>query len=378
MNTSTSPIIEINGTGIHNRGAELMAIAISEKLKSVYPNVKVVVPSTFGYIHDLERYNFLVTSRIESKMKRAIFTLFYAFIKKKVVNSKKIDVILDASGFAFSDQWGEKAAQKLLSKSSKNKLLILLPQALGKFEKLEVRNSAVKLFDRAEIIFARDTLSYQYAKDIITDEKKLLQCPDFTVGIDPKKDETISCPNSFVAIVPNIRMLDKMGNSEAYLIFLRHSIRKLKDNGLEPVFIIHDSHEDRNVIGMLGEEYKKLKVIQHQDPRVLKWILGQAQFVIGSRFHALVSTMSQGVPCIGAGWSHKYPELFADFANREALIDDLSDLASLEKQIKAFSDDITHKERSQLIKSAADELKGKVEKMWELVINQINQHIQKN
>lgn len=36
--------IEIHGTGIHNRGAELMAIAVAEKVAARYPDAQIIVP----------------------------------------------------------------------------------------------------------------------------------------------------------------------------------------------------------------------------------------------------------------------------------------------------------------------------------------------
>ena len=47
--------------------------------------------------------------------------------------------------------------------------------------------------------------------------------------------------------------------------------------------------EDRAVLARLEGEARTLPVFEHDDPRVLKWILSKATMVIGSRFHALVS-----------------------------------------------------------------------------------------
>ncbi|CAB1220493.1 polysaccharide pyruvyl transferase family protein [Acinetobacter bouvetii] len=381
MIKNTTPIIEIHGTGIHNRGAELMAIAISEKIWSLYPNAKIVVPSTFGFPSDISRYGFFTSSTLELLAKRAVFSLTIAGLTGKIIKSKKVDVVLDASGFAFSDQWGEyfpkHLFQKMIAKHRVHQSLILMPQALGKFEKKDVSDWTKKLFSRADIVFARDEQSYKYSEPLIDLSNKLKLSPDFTIAVKPLENSSIQLPEKFVAIVPNLRMLDKSDDPEAYLNFLKKSIELILKNGLVPLFLIHDAKEDLKVVATLGENYSNIEAIQHQDPRVLKWILGQAQFVIGSRFHALVSTMSQGVPCIGAGWSHKYPELFADFSNRDGLIDNLADLTSLEKQITIFSNQVTYVERSKQIQSAANELKNKVDQMWKLIIENINQHLEK-
>lgn len=378
MNTTKAPIIEIHGTGIHNRGAELMAIAISEKIWSVYPNAKIVVPSTFGFPSDINRYGFFTSSTLEILAKRAIFSLGVAGLTGKIIRAHKVDVVLDASGFAFSDQWGsyfpKHLYQKMTAKNRIDQKLILMPQALGKFEKSEVKEWTQKLFSRAEIVFARDIQSFNYSKNLL-DQNKLKLSPDFTIAVKPLPNSSINLPKNFVAIVPNLRMLDKSDDPKAYLKFIETSLDLIQSHGLTPLFLIHDAKEDLKVVAQLENKYQNIQTIQHEDPRILKWILGQAKFVIGSRFHALVSTMSQGVPCIGAGWSHKYPELFADFNNREGLVDDLSDLNKLSNLIALFSNENTHKDSSVKIQSAANELKMKVNNMWEIVIENINLQI---
>jgi len=376
MNKTNTPIIEIHGTGIHNRGAELMAIAISEKIKAVYPHAKIVVPSTFGFPADIKRYGFYVIPELYVKNKRNIaFYLANIFFGKKI-NSKKIDLILDASGFAFSDQWSELYSDILLNKANKsnrkNKPLVLLPQALGPFENEKVKSSVKGLFNRAKVVCARDDESYKYASDVISDLSKLKKFPDFTIQVSALADKSIVLPQKYVAIVPNIRMTDKTNNKNDYINFVRESIDYIKTQGIEPLFIIHDAKEDHKIVDMLGDGYTRIKVIKHDDPRVLKYILGKAEFVIASRFHALVSAMSQGVPCVGAGWSHKYPELFKDFNNIENLQTDLSDTKKLYEILEKLCNHEYRENKSREIISAKKELEIKLNQMWDLIFNEIN------
>lgn len=264
----------------------------------------------------------------------------------------------------------------ILGRSSQ--LLILMPQALGAFNNDAVKDGCKKLFERASLVFPRDTMSYKYVTNLFAEQNnKIKQCPDFTITVKPKVDESVQLPENFVGIVPNIRMLDKLDNKESYLSFLRKSVDSIIKYQMTPVFVVHDAHEDRNVVKLLGDGYQDFLIVQHEDPQVLKSILGKAQFVIGSRFHALVSTLSQGVPCIGAGWSHKYPELFSDFSTRESLIDDLTDLDALEKQISLLSQSNYRSQKSNEIMVAANRLKGQINEMWDIVLNEIEQHLNK-
>jgi colanic acid/amylovoran biosynthesis protein len=42
-------------------------------------------------------------------------------------------------------------------------------------------------------------------------------------------------------------------------------------------------------------------------------VIGRCDYLVGSRFHALVFALSQAVPCTALGWSHKYGELMGLF-----------------------------------------------------------------
>lgn len=379
MKSNKSPVIEIHGTGVHNRGAELMAIAISEKIWSVYPNAKIAVPSTFGLQNDIKRYGFTTTLALEIKRKRPLYSLLIGVLTGNIIHPREVDIVLDASGFAFSDQWGVEHAKRLGDKLNngyrKKQALILLPQALGPFNNSAVKKYSKLVFDRASLVFARDTQSHMHVSKVISDLSNLQQSPDFTVNIKPMEKKSIELPEKFVAIVPNARMLDKMDNAEDYLAFLRHAVDIIKAQNITPVFVVHDGYQDREVVSQLGEKYQNVPIIQDQDPRVLKWILGKSEFVIGSRFHALVSALSQGVLCIGVGWSHKYPELFNDFSNSEGLIANMKDIAALENLVSKYSDQDYKKIKSQEVVSAANKIKNQVDDMWDIVINQINMKI---
>ncbi len=372
--------IEIHGTGIHNRGAELMSIAIAERMRSTFPDVRIVVSSWFGSAQDISRYGFLNHWENAGKfgMMRSVLRLVQTIGQKDVISPADVDVVLDASGFGFSDQWGSRQARILTQKMNrfyrKKQPLILLPQALGGFENPEVAAWCRKLFERASFVCARDTQSFAYAKPLVATEKIRLY-PDFTIGVSAKIPADMNIPQNFAAIVPNMRMLDKTGESEAYLEFLRHAVERISSAGLVPTFLIHDAHEDKRVIELMGERYMQLPVLTHSDPRVLKGILGKANFVIGSRFHALVSALSQGVPCIGAGWSHKYPELFRDFSCQHLLISDLSDKHLLETTIDKLCSSSSRNKIAEDIRESSEKMKKRVIAMWTEVESSIKHAI---
>ena len=77
-----------------------------------------------------------------------------------IVLDKEIDIVIDAAGFAYSDQWGEKASLGLASSCRSWKdngaKVILLPQAFGPFENPVIRRAMISVVDNVDLVFARE------------------------------------------------------------------------------------------------------------------------------------------------------------------------------------------------------------------------------
>jgi colanic acid/amylovoran biosynthesis protein len=361
--------IEIHGVGAHNRGAELMAIAIAERMRTSFPGVRIVVPPNYGSFEQRARHGFLTTWEFPGRFRaRTIARLLPKNILcvAGILNPNEVDMVLDSSGFAFSDQWGPGFARHLTRKMNRrgrrNQSLVLLPQAFGPFKNQEVARLTRQLMNRSELIYARDDRSLAELR-ALRNGPTIRKSPDFTIAMKPKADNSIKLPALFAAIIPNKRMLDKRNNAD-YYGFLQRAIVSLQARRLNPVFVLHDANEDREVIAHLENNGRSIPVFEHDDPRVLKWILGRAAFVIGSRFHALVGALSQGVPCVGAGWSHKYLELFTDFHCADFMISDLTDMSTLESLLTRLHTPETYCAMSNIILAAVARLREQNEAMW--------------
>jgi colanic acid/amylovoran biosynthesis protein len=196
--------------------------------------------------------------------------------------------------------------------------------------------------------------------------KKVVQFPDFTLAVSPSEDACLSASGR-VLVVPNYRMLDKRDANLDYITFLVRAFALIRAKGLDPAFLIHDAVEDLRIVDLARNEGLSAEVISHDDPRVLKKLLAEASFVIGSRFHSLVSALSQSTPCIGCGWSHKYKELFSDFECPEMLLEDFGNHDSLVNKVNALTCAAGRAEAVSNIQNATRALKIKVDTMWELV-----------
>jgi len=92
---------------------------------------------------------------------------------------------------------------------------------------------------------------------------------------------------------------------------------------------------------------------------------------LGSRFHGLVSALSQGVPALATGWSHKYQMLFEDYGIPEGMLKVGASDAEIERKVAWITDD---REQIQTeLKARAEHLKAQSEQMWQQVFEVIDQ-----
>jgi colanic acid/amylovoran biosynthesis protein len=96
----------------------------------------------------------------------------------------------------------------------------------------------------------------------------------------------------------------------------------------------------------------------------IKGILGTCDATVGSRFHGLVSALSQGVPSVATGWSHKYERLFQDYGFDEGLVSVTDSDQTLHSKLDFLINSDSAKQLRNQLNRKSDELKGLSEEMW--------------
>jgi colanic acid/amylovoran biosynthesis protein len=193
--------------------------------------------------------------------------------------------------------------------------------------------------------------------------------PDFTNLIEGKLPHYAGQFKKCVAIIPNTRMFDKTsGNTGGdYLNFLNLCIEQLLNRRLSPFILLHEKNDlqiSEKVIAKLSAE---VPLVMEENPLYIKGLLGQCDFVIGSRFHGLVSALSQGVPAIGSGWSHKYQWLYKDYGVPELLMENSLRDTDLNKKIDMLIERGKRQTLDQNLKRASEQQKLLVRQMWEKI-----------
>ncbi|MEX0597303.1 MAG: polysaccharide pyruvyl transferase family protein, partial [Candidatus Paceibacterota bacterium] len=181
--------IQIDGTNTKNKGAELMLHGILDQISRVYPKAEVYFNTYYGKLGEID-------TSINLKKRKLLFSAYPDAILKKIGfkttifsvfhTHKKLDIVFDASGFRFGDQWNHSSyyndrLQNYMSNLKKNETkIIFLPQAFGPFKTLQGSRSAKIINDYADIIIARESLSQNYLLEAGVDENKVRVNTDFT------------------------------------------------------------------------------------------------------------------------------------------------------------------------------------------------------
>lgn len=344
-------LIEIHGGQFKNKGAEkMLTVAIAELSKRL-PDARFVVDEVFGKTQDIRsrglvslvpRRGWVSNPRFGKKLsvQRFVGQLLpnLSRVTANYATLSDVDALIDISGFAYTDEWGTVPCRsiRLLAEyySETSRPVIFLPQALGPFRHGENIANFKRAFAAVNQIYARDTESLAFVRELTGESRKLKLAPDITLFAEARRQPVACDLSAPVLFVPNIRMLRQGSAVWAghYTVTLSAMINSALARGLTPQLLVHDqSGQDKAIAEEVRNACRaNIEIIQEGDPWRLKKRISQAFFVVGSRYHALVAGFSTGVPSIALGWSHKYPTLYRDFGQEGYVLASPDMLAALE------------------------------------------------
>jgi polysaccharide pyruvyl transferase WcaK-like protein len=379
--------IELRGINFFNKGAELMLQAVVCRVKKEIPGALFVIERSSYFPRNKQLKNGIYTNANFRRFTflRHLFYLIPAFVRKRFhyIGEKEIDVVFDCSGFAYGDIGGAKKASTRLGDhiekwKKQGKKVIMLPQAFGPFSNEKLVLVMKKIIHHADLIYARDRVSLEYLTQLCGYNEKIICAPDFTNLIDGTVPPYFDSAKYEVAIIVNSQMLNatSINDSEAYLNLLHKIIRMINELGFKPFFLIHEVKTDISVAEKINQNLEiKLPVIIEEDPLYIKGIISKSITVVTSRFHGLVSCLSQAIPCLATSWSHKYEMILQDYNYSEALLNVQCDDELLFAKVKSI---LTEPFRSEIIQNLKNEsLKQKQlsEQMWEQVFREIEKGV---
>lgn len=316
--------IEILGVYHRNKGALLMLEAILDRLRAEFPGARFAVPLSTP-VETRLAYGLYATPAHDAYRLDAAGLAGYvpARLRRRfgLLAASEVDVVLDASGFGYGDYWGLRKLERRLAAplarwKRPGRAAVLLPQALGPFDRPGMADAFRKAVGALDLVFVRDRQSLEHVRKVVGDDPRVRLAPDFTNLLHPALPERLRDVAGSALVIPNEKMIS--GQSEErradYLGFLREAVAAIRASGREATLLIHEGVGDRRIAAELNALLDRpVPLIDEPSPLVTKAVIGAAELIVSSRFHGLVSALSAGVPALACGWSHKYQELMGDY-----------------------------------------------------------------
>jgi polysaccharide pyruvyl transferase WcaK-like protein len=259
-----------------------------------------------------------------------------------------------AGGDSFSDIYG---LSRLLYVSlpqilvlALGKPLWILPQTLGPFKTSLAKVTARFILKNSQRVFSRDRQGLETVHNLLGIERgKLSFCYDMGFALKPEIDEEripgwMRKRDGDAPLVGlNVSGLLWMGGYSRQNMFgLKVDYRKLiiriidyyvRELDVDLALIPHvfgeqiGSESDvvacREVFGQLKSKYEnRLHLIEDRfDQHEIKAVIGRCSFLIGSRMHACIAALSQGIPAVGLAYSRKFIGLYSSLELEDLVID---------------------------------------------------------
>lgn len=283
--------------------------------------------------------------------------------KERIVNSnwrlkalKEADFVCDIrGGDSFSDIYGlnrflSGALSQICVLLLGNKY-ILLPQTYGPYRSKLAQHLAILILKRAYRILSRDKNSIKTINSLLRDKalgSKIFFCPDVAfllVAIRPEQLK-VEPPISKIAkpvVGFNINGLLYNGGYTRnnmfrlkydYKAFTHQIIRRILEETTSHIVLIphtfapkghveSDNDACNEVFNNLSLDFEdRLHFVNAvYDQFEIKSIIGMCDFFIGSRMHACIAALSQGIPTIGVAYSQKFKGVFDSIDAGDLVID---------------------------------------------------------
>lgn len=360
--------VQLLGAGLPNRGAELMVRTVMDQFKQRYSNCTFCIDQNIPDA-ELELVGLLRKVPFKRNPLQRIITPFLPKYKN-YVKENEVNVIIDISGFAYGDFWGEKKLYNRLFRclplwEKNNTPLFILPQAFGPFTEANFPHYFKAVASYADLFCARDSQSYEYLQKLGLEGVQRYK--DITLSYSEK--ETISLPESpYSLVIPNTKILESdIISKEDYIAMITRFVNKMKDQQITPILLNHEGRKDLQ----LCKEISKLLGIDYINPKnslEIKYLISHSKLVFTSRYHGLISSLETGVVPIVFGWSHKYKEILSEFNLTHLLITDpQQELDTLLNSL--VEPELKNIQRS--IKKQSAKAKLSLEAMWEELFSKL-------
>lgn len=255
---------------------------------------------------------------------------------KQIKAISQADVFLDQGGITFVDgreKFLVYNVASILPALVLGKKVVKCAQALGPF-KSPINRLAAKIFlPKIELIVARGSVTRKYLDGLKL--SNVIDGADYAFLLEVTKEERTSAKQYYdtgffkdkktIGISPSVVMNNKIKKAGGdYVDVLAKVCRKYLKKGYRIVVLPHsvrlNGKEHNNDLPLCSRLFEKIDdnknclfVEKELSSQELRAVIGECDFFIASRFHAMVSSLAMQVPTLVIGWSHKYKEVLEMF-----------------------------------------------------------------
>lgn len=230
--------------------------------------------------------------------------------------------------------------------------LIMLPQTYGPYNRYLARVMARYILKRAQLIYSRDRTGKEFVNKLLHASRngKVRFVPDVAFVLDSyrpnqlhiKPSMEIRKPGS-ILIGVNVSGLLYNNDNNNIRFNLRSDYKELISDVMEMlladkqvnilliphVFPPKENEYESDPIAC-SQIYRKLNakyddrvflVQEEYDHTGIKYIIGCCDFVLGSRMHACIAALSQGIPAVGLAYSDKFEGVFESIGENDCVVD---------------------------------------------------------
>jgi polysaccharide pyruvyl transferase WcaK-like protein len=366
-----------------NRGVSALAASVVKIFRSIDSEAKIsfFIGNRLSKPQEVRLSNKIVPVKVvnyrlspKAHLNEHLFWIFFLAclhrfipvntLQKKIIHSNTFLSGLDQSdligdinkGDSFSDIYG---IRRLITTTMPSiialligKRLILLPQTYGPFKTSIGKQIARFILSRSELNISRDQEGIKLINKLTEKEAKNSKnvfCPDVAFMLDSIKLDKMDIHPSLENIHSkpiiglNINGLmysggytrkNMFGLKLEYDKFIQNLVRQLLENTEAHILLVphtygppgginSDPDASWDVIKRLSESHKDRlhMVINEYDQSELKWIISNCDFFIGSRMHACIASLSQGIPTVAIAYSKKFIGVFDSIGSGDTVID---------------------------------------------------------
>lgn len=356
--------------GMDNLGDDYMMKCIDEKLLS-----EGLQPIYFKRNHESyyfedcknkEMYEFPLELKYKSKLRKIIQTLKWYW---KTDDLKEIDALIFMGGGYINEQFGIENIIKLyiLTKKFKNKKIYFTGQSVGPVYSKFGKKIIKKIYESANAISVRETVSYDYLKKIGLKVN--------LVGDDAFLDKSFNDVQKAKKkhIIFNCKDFDKYEDfKESYFEFLLKIAKKEKDNIIiMPFRSSRNSNEykiNKELANYLEENEIVCNFVVNRDFSSFNDLFHNARFVVGTAYHSIVLGLKNNSK-VFSFYSGDYYKM-----KIEGILDwyDISKKCSKDmKNIKNVDLDILENYDSNVTPDITKKIQKSVDEFWNKIIKEV-------